>query len=127
APRLFVITKDLFAKSQRAGFRDEPRTGRNVGIFLRNDFPQLTAVVRRTAETQFPVTVGPDATFAVISFAEPGFLDLFALPFLSGNGHDALSTPRSAVITARAADRLFSTRAVLGRRVRIAGREDVTI
>lgn len=127
APRLFVITKDLFAKSQRAGFRDEPRTGRNVGIFLRNDFPQLTAVVRRTAETQFPVTVGPDATFAVVSFAEPGFLELFALPFLSGNGHDALSTPRSAVITASAADRLFSTRAVIGRRVRIAGHEDVTI
>ena len=127
APRLFLITKDLYAKSQRAGFADEPRTGRDVGVFLRSDFPQLTAVVRRTAETQFPVSTGPTATFASVSFAEPGFLELFALPFLSGNAHEALSSPRSAVITARAADRLFSTRAVLGRKVRIAGREDVTI
>jgi ABC-type antimicrobial peptide transport system permease subunit len=48
---------------------------------------------------------------------DPGFLRLFTFPLASGNTTTALSTPRSIVLTARLAKKLFGDSPALGRTI----------
>jgi len=50
---------------------------------------------------------------------DPGFFRLFSVPLLSGDTATALSTPRSIVLTARMAKKLFGESTALGRTVSV--------
>jgi putative ABC transport system permease protein len=68
---------------------------------LQTDFPEL-AVARATLDSgiasEVPITTAGNKTFVQVAYADPEFLDVFALPFLAGDARNALRVPRSAVI-----------------------------
>jgi putative ABC transport system permease protein len=79
--------------------------------YLITEFPELETVARATFNSgvgvEVPVTAGDQKSFAYTAYADPAFLEVFALPFLAGDGKNALREPRSAVISKDFALRLF--------------------
>jgi putative ABC transport system permease protein len=79
--------------------------------YLKADFPQLETVARATINvgigTEAPIAAGDQKGFLHTAYADPEFLDVFALPFLTGDSRNALRSPRSAVISKDMALRLF--------------------
>jgi putative ABC transport system permease protein len=81
--------------------------------YLKADFPKLETVARATINvgigTEVPITTGEAKGFFHIAYADPEFLEVFALPFLTGDSRNALRSPRSAVISKDLAQRLFGS------------------
>jgi putative ABC transport system permease protein len=124
--RVWLMTVDLRLPFIGREFLDSPNVGHIVGDYLKVDYPKL-AVARRTSDLPMTVNVNGTPLPLRASFADPAFLDLVRLPLASRSAPNPLSIPRSALIAERAADRLFGTRNVLGRTLRLANLEDVTI
>ena len=120
AARTFIVAPQAF------GVSSQVRSPWALADHLRNDFPQLESVARlSTSRARFDVD-GSNSGISV-AYAEPDFLRIFDLPFLAGDARSALDQPRTAVVSAALALRLFGTNAVVGRRVKMDDRETVTI
>lgn len=94
------------------------------------DFPELDAVARATPPTEIPVSVDDRSLFADAVFADPPLLEMFELPMLHAAAREAstlLEAPSSAIVSRSFALQLFGTDRVVGRTVRLAGGESVTI
>src|SRR5262245_21954409 len=88
-------------------------TAWNTAKYLKVEFPELESVARATftgvLPAEAPLIAGDRKVFAHVMYADPEFLDIFALPFRAGDSQDALRTPSSAVISTDAATRLFGS------------------
>ena len=58
---------------------------------------------------------------------DPEFLRIFDLEFKAGDAATAMSSEHSAILTERTAERLFGTTHLLGRRILLQTRVEVTI
>jgi putative ABC transport system permease protein len=95
---------------------------------LRTDFPQLEAVARVMYPQEAPLVAAGRSQFAVVAFADPELLRIFDLPIVTGDQRAALERPRSMVVSEALALRLFGTTDVLGRTLRLNGRDyDVAV
>jgi putative ABC transport system permease protein len=94
---------------------------------LKAEFPQLESVARSLNGGELPVSVGDHTSFVAIAFADPQFIRIFDLPLTAGSAATALDNPRSAIVSTALARRLFGTENVMGRTLRVANKEDVTI
>ena len=81
---------------------------------LRTDYPQLEHVARIYVRDDKQVALLNDDAAApqkkfkeTVFFAEPEFFDIFNFPFLAGNPKTALSEPKMAVLTQKAAEKYF--------------------
>lgn len=100
--------------------------------YLKADFPEIETVARATFNsgvgTEVPITAGERKGFAFAAYADPEFLDVFALPFLAGDSKYALRAPRSAVLSDATAVRLFgSAAAAIGHNVRLQDGTELTV
>jgi putative ABC transport system permease protein len=125
--RTYIITQELWNSPTSRMIPAIPAAGPPVAAALRADFPDLEAVGRA-------VNVGPqsaatdDRKADVFTAAiDPEFLRIFDLDFKSGDPATAVSSAHSAIVTERAAERLFGTTQVLGRRLLLQTRVEVTI
>ena len=95
---------------------------------LKADFPQLESVARLRPGQELTINVAGRNSSITAGFADADFLRIFDLPFAAGDARTALDRPRSAVLSAALAKRLFGTEQVVGRSLRLAGSADsVTI
>jgi putative ABC transport system permease protein len=100
---------------------------------LRADVPELESVARVLATVgvlpeEVPVATGDRKAIMHVTYADPEFLDVFALPFLAGDSHNALRAPRSAIVSASAAVKLFgAVDKSLGQTLRLQNGNEVTV
>lgn len=73
------------------------------------------------------VASGGNATRLTAVAVDADFLDVFPLPFATGDAATALRSPRSAVLTREAAARLFGADDALGRPLTIANGVEATV
>src|SRR4051794_4024331 len=126
AARTYVITQELwnFGKRFIPAF---PTSDAAVAAFLRIDFPQLEAVARALPlGAQSAATDDHKAEIATAAI-DPAFLRIFTLDFKAGDPATAVSATHSAIVTERAAEQLFGTTQVLGRRILLQTQVEVTI
>jgi putative ABC transport system permease protein len=93
---------------------------------LAADFPQIESLARLTGGQQTQVEANGVKSTIAVAYAEPKFLQIFDLPFRSGDA-TALNDPRSAIVSTALAQRLFGTDSVVGRQLQLNNRETVTI
>jgi putative ABC transport system permease protein len=103
-----------------------------TGKYLRTDMPELETVARASIDVgirnEAPISSGDKKSFAQIAYADAEFLDVFTLPFLSGDSRDALRSPRSAVISNQTAVKFFGTATeAVGGRLRLQDGSELTV
>ncbi|MEM1094553.1 MAG: ABC transporter permease [Bacteroidota bacterium] len=80
-----------------------------IGIELRENYPEVEAVVRMTT-TQGRMQVGEQAFFEDDALvAEASFFDVFDFPLVAGDASQALAAPRSVVLSASMAEKLYGS------------------
>ena len=100
----------------RPSFTDVTSAG--LGPILGAEIPSVT--VARVKRERRHITIGDqELPNFVVCRADPGILDVFTLPLISGRKDDVLATPASALITLEAAERLFGTHDVVGQTFKI--------
>jgi putative ABC transport system permease protein len=128
AERILVVSSTRV--NDTLGSLRSPATSRHVGEYLRTDFTRLEAVARLTPLSErglrMPVAAGDRSARLFVVAADPDFLHIFDLPFLSGDSN-ALQRPRSAIVTKEAAERLLGSADVVGASLLVANGVEVTI
>jgi putative ABC transport system permease protein len=100
--------------------------------YLRTDVPEIETIARATIDVglynEIPIAAGDRKAFITTAYADPEFLDVFALPFEAGDARDALRVPNSVVLAKETAIRLFgSPSAALAQRLRLQNGSEVTV
>jgi putative ABC transport system permease protein len=102
--------------------------------YLKTDFPEIQTIARATIDSgiaslsEASVAAGDRKGFVQVAYADPEFLEIFALPFLAGDSKNALRLPRSAVISKDTAIRLFgSVPKSLGSSLRLQDGSEITV
>jgi putative ABC transport system permease protein len=103
-----------------------------TGKYLRTDMPELETVARASIDVgirnEAPISSGDKKSFAQIAYADAEFLDVFALPFLSGDSRNALRSPRSAVLSNQTAVKFFGNATdAVGGRLRLQDGSELTV
>ena len=127
AGRIFAIREDFRTPGASIGFPNNLYVGPPVAKYLRADFPKLQTVARFLQYNRVAARAGDKTSMRAVDGADADFLKIFDLPFLAGDRIAGLSNPKSAIITAKAAEAMFGTSDVLGRTVRLGKIVDVTI
>ncbi len=110
-----------------------PTASFGAAKYLRTDVPELETVARISANTgvtpsEEPIAAGGKKTTLRVSYADPEFLQVFALPLLIGDSHNALLSPRSAIITKTTALQLFgNVQGALGKTLRLQDGSDIVV
>ena len=125
--RIYVISQQTRISGSEFDTPPLPVTAEPVAKYLRTDFPELGAVAYSISAQEFGVKSTDRKSFQQVQFAEPQFLDVFKMPFVSKSAENPLATPRSAVIRRAAAEQLFGNKNPLGQTVPLGNRLDVTI
>ena len=127
ASRTYVLTQELWTTPTNRMIPAFPQAGPPTAKYLRADVPALEAVARATVLGPIAAATDDRSVYLDAAAVDPDFLKIFDLRPLQGDLREALSSAHSAIITARAALRLFGTQQVVGRRVLLQNRSDVTI
>ena len=127
ASRTYVLTQELWTTPTNRMIPAFPQAGPPTAKYLRADVPALEAVARATVLGPIAAATDDRSVYLDAAAVDPDFLKIFDLRPLQGDLREALSSAHGAIITARAALRLFGTQRVVGRRVLLQNRSDVTI
>ena len=129
ADRIYLVAERM----SPVGFGSSPlfatASDAPIAEHLRLDVPELAAVARAYGAPRV-VSAGERRLPFMVGYVEAQFAEIFELTPLAGDVSEALATPRSAVLTRRAAERLFGAVDVAGRSVALAVQQqpvDVTI
>jgi len=129
AARTYVITASLALRDGSISTGNMPQTNDLYQKYMRLEFPEFEAIVRANPWSKTAsVTADGRRTRVVAVAVDPEFLDIFDLPFISGDPHTALATPDGVLLSEAAAVRLYGTRDVLGKTISLGGnRIDATV
>jgi len=126
ADRIYVVVQRLRAPEFGVTPSFDTGTAPPIAELLRVDAPELEAVARLYGLPQV-VAVDDRRMPLSVAYAEPQFTEIFDLTALAGDLQQPLAMPRSAVITQRAAERLFGTVDAAGRPLTMMLRQPVDI
>ncbi|WP_298717255.1 ABC transporter permease [Chitinophaga sp.] len=102
-----------------------------LGKALRNDYTFFEKVAMRISLGRRLITVQQGKEKhkfnGTASYVEPSYFDIFRFPLISGNAHQALSEPYSAIITEEMAAKLFPGQDPIGKQLRLANSQDFTV
>jgi putative ABC transport system permease protein len=126
ADRVFLIT----TKANDVPFN--PIGPFPIAKYLRADIPELKIVARSTIDlglyNEIPIATGDQKVFVTAAYADPEFLEVFAVPFDAGDAREALRAPYSAILSRETAIRLFgSAQAAMMKTLRLQNRREVTV
>jgi putative ABC transport system permease protein len=127
ADRLYAITERIYVPGTEVSYPTLTYAAWPTANYLKTDFPQLEAVVRASTSGEVPVASGARKAFMQVTYADPGFFDIFDFTFLKGGTTDPLIERRSAVVSEAFAVRMFGTTDVIGRPLLIRDAETVFI
>ncbi len=128
ADRIHVLVSSIEFRDGSFAFFDSIESPPDAAEHLRLEFPEVELIARASLLNgeRFVSTAGRTHRLTALA-ADPEFLRLFDLPFLSGDGTSALDTPRSAVLTVGAAERLFGSVPASGQSLLLDGEIDLTV
>jgi putative ABC transport system permease protein len=126
AARIHVVAERMRASDFGLTPSFDTRSDAPVADILRVEAPELAAVARLHL-TQRLVLVDDRRVPLAVAYAEPQFTDIFELAVLTGDVRQALATPRSAVITRDAAERLFGAADGAHRSLTLMARQPVEL
>jgi putative ABC transport system permease protein len=127
ARRIYVITQDLWIGRAARIIPALPTSAAGTARYLKADFPALETVARALSLGPLAVAADDHKLTPFIAGVDPEFLQIFALPFIRGNPHQALEAAHSIVVSASMAQRLFGTADVVGRHLTLQNNVDVTV
>ena len=129
ADRTYVITASLALRDGSISTGNMPQTNELYQKYMRLEFPEFQTIVRANPWSKTAsVTADGRRTRVVAVAVDPEFLDIFDLPFISGDPRTALATPDGVLLSEAAAIRLYGTRDVLGKTISLGGnRIDATV
>ena len=129
AARTYVITASLALRDGSISTGNMPQTNDLYQKYMRLEFPEFEAIVRANPWSKTASVTADGRRARVVAVAvDPEFLDIFDLPFISGDAHTALATPDGVLLSEAAAVRLYGTRDVLGKTISLGGnRIDATV
>jgi putative ABC transport system permease protein len=129
ADRTYVITASLALRDGSISTGNMPQTNELYQKYMRIEFPEFEAIVRANPWNKAASVTADGRRSRVVAVAvDPEFLDIFDLPFISGDPRTALATPDGVLLSEAAAIRLYGTRDVLGRTLTLGGnRIDATV
>jgi putative ABC transport system permease protein len=109
ADRTFVVTSSWrFRGNDAVGVAAVPQSNVWIAQYLRADFPKIETTARAARLVTDLWVRGENRTERFAAYgADPDFLRIFDLPFVSGSATDALRNPGSVVLTREAARRLY--------------------
>jgi putative ABC transport system permease protein len=125
--RTWIITQELWNSPTSRMIPAFPTSGPPVAEALRADFAGLEAVGRAVALGPQSAATGDRKADVFTAAIDPEFLQIFDLDFKAGDPAAAVRSDHSAIVTERTAQRLFGTTQVLGRRILLQTRVEVTI
>jgi putative ABC transport system permease protein len=112
-PTIYRITsKHINAAGVTEGL--QPYTGIFPGPKFQAGVPEITSFVRYR-ENRKDLKRGNEVQSQTVYFADTSFFSVFTFPLLSGNPKTALQSPKSVVISEKAAEENFGTTDVLGK------------
>ena len=126
ADRIYVVVERLRVPEFGVTPSFDTGTAPPIAELLRVEAPELAAVARLYGLPQV-VAVDDRRVPLSVAYAEPQFTEIFDLTALAGGVPQPLAMPRSAVITQRAALRLFGAVDVVGRSLTMMVRQPVDI
>ncbi|MTJ81404.1 MAG: FtsX-like permease family protein [Telmatospirillum sp.] len=126
ASRIYAVTQQPLDKTSGFSIGVIPMTSDPVAAYLAAEAPEIEAVTRIRPTFDRGVMVEGGAHFLQCLFVDRSFLKVFRLTLKEGEAGRALERPRSALLSAAAARRLFGDRPALGRTLTIGG-QDVTV
>lgn len=127
ASRIYALTQEIWTSPVERMVPAFSRVAPPVAKFLPVDFPALEAVARALSLGPIAAATDDRKVDLFAAAVDPAFVRIFDLPFLSGDPDAALASPHNAIITERAATRLFGTSNVVGRHILLQNRTDVTV
>jgi putative ABC transport system permease protein len=95
------------------------------GPLLKNDFPELEAVVRTLKRRLLVALLSPNGEISKsfyepdVYFAEPEILKIFSIPVVSGSADGALGGPLHVMLSETTARKYFATDSPLGKSIRL--------
>ncbi len=126
--RTYVVTQNITLVGDYPRREQLTESNPNVAPYLETDFPAIDAVARARIATAAELVAFDDRVASLFDVSvDPAFLEIFDLPFISGDSQHALSRPRSAVLTRDAASRLFGAEEPLGRSLLLKNSLEVTV
>jgi len=129
AARTYVITASLALRDGSISTGNMPQTNDLYQKYMRVEFPEFEAIARANPWSKTAsVTANGQRARVVAVAVDPEFLDIFDLPFISGDPNTALASPDGVLLSEAAAIRLYGTRDVLGKTISLGGnRIDATV
>jgi putative ABC transport system permease protein len=129
ADRTYVVTASLALRDGSISTGNMPQTNDLYQKYMRLEFPEFQAIVRANPWSKTASITADGRRARVVAVAvDPEFLDIFDLPFISGDPRTALATPDGVLLSEAAAVRLYGTRDVVGRTITLGGnRIDATV
>ena len=126
AERLYRVTdSEKYAGGDETVFTQNPPS---LAPALLNEYPEIKNVARlRTVKSSVLQYGNKRFTEDNLIFVDPSFLKMFSIPFISGNGGDALNGTSSIVLTKKMAEKYFGDENPVGRTIRINNRYDFIV
>ena len=126
ADRIYAVSQEIFNADGTLLFGRIPMTSSPVGKYLQADYPEAEAVTQILGGNFVQTVVdGKSRQLAPLYFDE-SFIRIFKLPLRHGDPEQAFSQPRSVILTADAAERLFGAADPVGKSLRM-GDVDVSV
>lgn len=94
---------------------------------LMEQVPEVEKAGRVTGDLEVLISSGFLNSFEEIQPADPEIIDIFSLPFISGNPETALDDPNSIIITEEMAKKFFPDRNALGQTLTIDQKRDFKV
>lgn len=127
ADRTYVITSSLEFNDGEIRSGVFARTTEYHAKYLETDFPALETVVRAYGFPDVSASTGERGLRLYRMIVDADFFDIFDLPFVAGDPHEAVRQPRSVVLTQETATRLFGDEDPMGKTVTLANHIDTTV
>ncbi len=99
-----------------------------LGPYLKREYPEVKYATRYTAFMgKRPVGYDDKSFNEMLKYADPDFFNIFTFTFLAGSPQHALDDPNSVVITKETAEKFFGREDVVGRTLRVDGKNDFKV
>jgi putative ABC transport system permease protein len=125
---IYVLTTSIKNRDSKFGLENATQGPEVAAEFLKSDYAAIAKIARATTiDSKLMVASGSRAERVFGAAVDPEFLEIFDLPFVTGDAHSALAAPRSAVLTRDSAARLFGTENPIGKTIVVGNSIDVTV